>query len=270
MSISSLSARLTILESALAALMEENASLKTKIPLSAFTAGLMEASREEVEVWYSLCNKRATELGISTAPSKDAKEAKKEKRTPTNPSGPKEWNARVLQVWKSLVCLAVGDEIPDDMSETDFKEVAKAAGITYQDALSEAAILKRMEEKGQSREAAEAELSAAKEQKKEKKEPKEPKKEKKEPKPKTKTAPKKAEKVEEVGRMPPPTLGEEEDPMAAAFAESGLIEMEIQGCQWYVEADTMKVYTKVDQFVPGDAVGIYDMETDTIDYSKTE
>lgn len=254
-SISSLTARLTILESALAALMEENASLKTKIPLSAFTAGLMEASREEVQVWYSLCNKRATELGLSTASSNEKQ--KKEKRAPTNPSGPKEWNDRVLQVWKSLVCLEVGDEIPDDMSEKDFKEVAKAAGVTYQDALAEAAIIKRMEEKGLSREAAEAELSAAKEAKKEKKEPKVEKEAKPKASPKTKAAPKKAAK-------------EEEDPMAAAFAESGLVEMEIQGCQWYVEADTMKVFTKVDQFVPGDVVGVYDMETDTIDYSKTE
>ena len=237
--------------------MEENASLKTKIPLTAFTAGLMEASREEVQVWYNLCNKRATELGLSTAPSK---EQKKDKRAPTNPSGPKEWNNRVLDVWKSLVCLELGDEIPDDITEPEFKEIAKAAGVTYQDALAEAAILKRMEEKGIDREAAEAELSAAKEARKEKKESS-PSKEPKSKEPKTtkpKAAPKKAAKVEEA------------DPLAEAFAESGLVEMEIQGCQWYVEAETNKVYTKVDQYVPGEVVGIYDIETDTIDYSKTE
>jgi hypothetical protein len=263
--------RLEALEAEMKKLREENELLKMATPLEAFTNGLRLASPEEVQEWYDLCQEKAEELGLETsstpARAGGGKKEGKTKRKTTNADGPKEWNVFIQATWESMLA-EKGVEVPTD--DKEFKKAAKEAGVSYQAAMTEAGIRKRAAEKNISRKEAAAELSAGRdaraEKRDEKKEGKKPAK-KSTPAPAKKTAPatkKPAKKTAE------PEEDEEEDEeddedLAAAFEEAGFVEMEIGGCLFYMDKESLEVFTREAKYVVGEKVGVYDAATETIE-----
>lgn len=135
--------RLVALEATMAELKIENELLKMLTPLEAFTAGLKDASAEQVQAWAEACAEVAEAHGVGSSgevKTKKGKKAKasepKEKKKTTNAEGPSEWNIFVQATWHEMAAVKgiVGDH------DEAFKKACKEAGITYQGALKEAGV----------------------------------------------------------------------------------------------------------------------------------
>ena len=158
--------------------------------LAVYTEAMKRASKEEAVAWIRVCQElmdshpeafpdREAPAAASAARPK-ASAAPKDKKT-TNSSGPTEWTLKVKEVQRELAELAGVDYASffDGVAEEDgstqkkaqdaFNKAAGAAGAGWQIAMKEASIRKKVEEKGLSREDAEAEAAAEAEKKTEKK-----------------------------------------------------------------------------------------------------
>jgi hypothetical protein len=131
---------------------QELKTLRSMTPLQAFTAGLKDASPEDVVEWLNLCQEMATALVPDAAPVvKTAKGLKTAKpRAVTNATGPKEWNVFVQATWQSMAAekgvLYEDFEGEGDAKDKAFKKAAAALGITYQGAMKEASRRKALTE----------------------------------------------------------------------------------------------------------------------------
>ena len=167
--------------------------------------------------------------------------AKKEKRATTNVEGPAAWNLFVKETQKTMAA-AAGVDV-SSMDETAFKKAAAAkdSGFGWQTALKEASRRKAALE-GRDPEA---------------------------PKPAKKTAAKTAAPaVVSAPAAAPAKKVVIVDPLAAAkkeFEELNLAEVEIGGKSYYLQQDTFEVYEIASQWVVGDRLGVYDIETESID-----
>ena len=122
--------RLTALEATIAELKAENEVLKMLTPLEAFTAGLKDASAEQVQAWAEACAEVAEAHGVSgETKAKKVGKAKtsepKQKKETTNAEGPSEWNVFVQATWHEMAALKgiVGEH------NDAFKKACKEAGV---------------------------------------------------------------------------------------------------------------------------------------------
>lgn len=188
------------------------------------------------------------EMLKTTVPT-SSKKSPKAKRATTNTEGPKEWNSFVNSVQHEMAASAGVDM--DGLSEKEFKEEAKKVGAGWQEALKEAAIRKRMMEKGDERSVVEVALkeekSAAKMKKADKKE-------------KTPTTPKKtAKKTAESKESVKDTWLKKE------MAELGMSMREVEGVSYIIDDESGESFTINEDGSFGDRVGIYDAEIGAID-----
>lgn len=142
----SIIAKLTERLDAYAAKMEsleaEVKTLRAMTPLEAFTAGLKDATPEQVAEWFSQCQGVAALFAPASA-SVSASEAKKEpkvKKAATNATGPTEWNVFIQATWRSMAADAgvLYEDFEGETKDKDFKEAAKKVGVTYQGVMKEA------------------------------------------------------------------------------------------------------------------------------------
>ena len=250
-SLAELSKKLAALSEQVAELKAENELLKMALPLAAITEALRLGSADEKKAWVEAAQEVIAEHApASASPKKAAAKEPKAKRATTNVDGPKEWNAFVNSVQREMAAAAGVDT---ELTEKDFKEAAKKAGAGWQEALKEAAIRKRMLEKGEERSVAEA---ALKEEKAAQKAKKAAKGEEKEVKPKKTAAapkPKKAKKAE-------PSLEEQ-------MAELGMSVREVDGQKYIVDDESGEAFTLEEDGSFGERVGIYDADAGLIDAS---
>lgn len=253
-SLAELSKKLAALSEQVAELKAENELLKMALPLAAITEALRLGSADEKKAWVEAAQEVIAEHAPASAAAPAGKKAAKEpkaKRATTNTDGPKEWNAFVNSVQREMAA-AAGVDV--ELTEKDFKEAAKKVGAGWQEALKEAAIRKRMVEKGEERSVAEA---ALKEEKAAAKAKKAAKGEEKEEKPKKVAAapkPKKAKKAAE------PSL---EDQMA----ELGMSVREVDGQKYIVDDESGEAFALEEDGSFGERVGIYDGDAGLIDTS---
>jgi len=180
----------------------------------------------------------------TTMPVATSKKSPKAKRATTNTEGPKDWNSFVNSVQREMAASAGVDM--DGLSDKDLKAAAKKVGAGWQEALKEAAIRKRMLEKGDERSVAEVALkeekAAAKMKKADKKE-------------KTPTTPKKAAKAKESAVS---SLEKE-------MAELGMSVREVEGVSYIIDDESGESFTINEDGSFGDRVGIYDAGIGAID-----
>jgi hypothetical protein len=167
--------------------------------------------------------------------------AKKEKRATTNVEGPAAWNLFVKETQKTMAA-AAGVDV-SSMDEAAFKKAASAkdSGFGWQTALKEASRRKAALE-GRDPEALKPAKKTA-----------------------LKTA---APAVVSAPAAAPVKKVVIVDPLAAAkkeFEELNLAEVEIGGKSYYLQQDTFEVYEIASQWVVGDRLGVYDIETESID-----
>jgi hypothetical protein len=111
-------------------------------PLEAFTAGLKDASPEQVQAWADACAEVAEAHGVGEKKEKKvkAKKAQKDASEPTekkntNPTGPAEFNILIKATWHEMAAqLGVVSDEHDDA----FKKAATAAGVSFAKARAEA------------------------------------------------------------------------------------------------------------------------------------
>jgi hypothetical protein len=181
---------------------------------------------------------------LKTAMPATSKKSPKTKRATTNTEGPKDWNSFVNSVQHEMAASAGVDV--DGLSEKEFKEAAKKMGAGWQEALKEAAIRKRMTEKGEERSVVEIALKEEKAAAKMKKA------DKKEKKPST---PKKATKSKK----------SVETSLEKEMAELGMSIREVEGVSYIIDDESGETFTINEDGSFGDRVGIYDAEIGTID-----
>ncbi len=154
--------------------------------LATYMEAMKRASKEEAVAWIRACQEMM-DLHPEAFEGRDAPSAARPKasaapkdKKSTNSSGPTEWNLKVKEVQRELAEAAgvdyasffdgVGeDEAAQKKAQDAFNKAAGAVGAGWQIAMKEASIRKKMEEKGLSREDAEAEAAAEAEKKSEKK-----------------------------------------------------------------------------------------------------
>lgn len=181
---------------------------------------------------------------LKTAMPATSKKSPKTKRATTNTEGPKDWNSFVNSVQHEMAASAGVDV--DGLSEKEFKEAAKKMGAGWQEALKEAAIRKRMTEKGEERSVVEIafkeEKAAAKMKKADKKE-------------KKPSTPKKATKSKK----------SVETSLEKEMAELGMSIREVEGVSYIIDDESGEAFTINEDGSFGDRVGIYDAEIGVID-----
>ena len=180
--------------------------------------------------------------GLKAAMESAKTKVKKEKRTTTNVEGPAAWNLFVKETQKTMAAAAGVDA--SSMDEAAFKKAAsvKDSGFGWQVALKEASRRKAVLE-GRNPD---------------------------EPKPKTvKAAAKTAAPV-----APAPAPAKKVvivDPLAAAkkeFEDLNLCEIEIDGKSYYLQQDCYEVFEIESPWKIGERVGVYDLETESIDTTQ--
>jgi hypothetical protein len=135
-------ARLTALEATIAELKAENELLKMLTPLEAFTAGLKDASAEQVQAWADACEEVAQKAGVGifsddgkTKGKKAKKDAEPKEKKNTNPTGPAEFNILIKATWHEM---AAQLGVVSDEHDEAFKKAATAAGVSFAKARAEA------------------------------------------------------------------------------------------------------------------------------------
>lgn len=195
--------------------------------------------------------KMENEMLKTAMPVSNSKKSPKAKRTTTNAEGPKDWNSFVNSVQREMAASAGVDM--DGLSEKEFKESAKKMGAGWQVALKEAAIRKRMMEKGEERSVAEVSLKEEKAATKMKKVDKKEEKVATPKKTKTVTTPK-----ETVKKSIGASLEKE-------MAELGMSVREVEGVSYIIDDASGETFTINEDGSFGDRVGIYDAEIGSID-----
>ena len=187
--------------------------------------------------------KMENEMLKTTMPAA-SKKSPKTKRTTTNTEGPKDWNSFVNSVQHEMAASA-GIDV-DGLSEKEFKEAAKKMGAGWQEALKEAAIRKRMMEKGEERSLAEVALKeekvAAKMKKVDKKEEK----------------PLASKTVATVKKTLEASLEKE-------MAELGMSVHQVKGVSYIIDDASCETFAINEDGSFGDRVGIYDAGIGAID-----
>jgi hypothetical protein len=183
--------------------------------------------------------------GLKAAMESAKTKVKKEKRATTNVEGPAAWNLFVKETQKTMAATAGVDA--SSMEEAAFKKAASAkdSGFGWQAALKEASRRKAVLE-GRNPD---------------------------EPKPAKKTAAKTAAPVAASSPAPVPAAKKVVivDPLAAAkkeFEELNLAEIEIAGQSYYIQQDCYEVFEIESPWKIGERIGVYDLETETIDTTQ--
>jgi hypothetical protein len=160
------------------------------------------------------------------------------------------WNEYVFNTWIDMaesvgvVYLPFFEGVADtDMKALEaatqrFSKAAASAGVTYQDAIHEAQIRKRMEEKGIGREAAEREVAE-------------------------KAATKKVSKKAAASKTAE-VADESEEGIITSMKEAGVIPKVIGGVKYWLEEDSAKLYLYGEGGDFGELAGVYDPDADAI------
>jgi hypothetical protein len=136
--IAKLSERLDAYAAKMESLEAEVKTLRAMTPLEAFTAGLKDATPEQVAEWFSQCQDVAALFAPASA--SEAKKEPKVKKAATNATGPTEWNVFIQATWRSMAADAgvLYEDFEGETKDKDFKEAAKKVGVTYQGVMKEA------------------------------------------------------------------------------------------------------------------------------------
>lgn len=241
---------ITKLTERLTALETEVKTLREMTPLEAFTAGLKNASPEQVADWFAQCQEIAV-LFAPAPPSEAKTKAPKEKKPVTNSTGPTEWNVFIQATWRSMAADSgvLFEDFEGETADKDFKEAAKKAGITYQGVMKEAS-RRKAEAEGRDPDVPKAKVKKVKEDgalaaltaKA--------------------AAITAAKKAAAAASAAPAQAAEVKDPLAKARAdaiEAGLKEVKIDGQMLWHDPESKTVHN----FPQLEAIGEYDEESDT-------